>query len=41
LELPAMDDGPHLSYAIQWFTFAAIALYGALYLLWLERRESV
>ncbi|HKV52863.1 MAG TPA: SURF1 family protein [Gemmatimonadaceae bacterium] len=40
LELPAMDDGPHLSYAIQWFTFAAIALYGALYLLWLERRET-
>lgn len=38
LALPAMDDGPHLSYAIQWFTFAAIALYGALYLLWLERR---
>lgn len=41
LELPAMDDGPHLSYAIQWFTFAAIALYGALYLLWLERRDAV
>lgn len=41
LTLPAMDDGPHLSYAIQWFTFAAIALYGALYLLWLERRASV
>ncbi|MGH7647621.1 MAG: SURF1 family protein [Gemmatimonadaceae bacterium] len=40
LELPAMDDGPHMSYAIQWFTFAAIALYGALYLLWLERRAS-
>ena len=40
LQLPAMDDGPHLSYAIQWFTFAAIALYGALYLLWLEHRGS-
>ena len=23
---PALDDGPHLSYAIQWFAFAAIAL---------------
>jgi len=40
LTLPEMDDGPHLSYAIQWFTFAAIALYGALYLLWLEHRAS-
>jgi surfeit locus 1 family protein len=26
LELPALDDGPHLSYAIQWFSFAIIAL---------------
>src|SRR5665647_289457 len=28
LTLPAMDDGPHLNYAIQWFTFAAVALIG-------------
>jgi surfeit locus 1 family protein len=28
LALPAMDDGPHLSYAIQWFTFAVVALVG-------------
>ena len=26
---PALDDGPHLSYAIQWFSFAAIALVGS------------
>ena len=26
--LPALDEGPHLSYAIQWFSFAAIALVG-------------
>lgn len=26
LEPPPLDDGPHLSYAIQWFAFAAIAL---------------
>ena len=26
---PRLDDGPHLSYAIQWFAFAAIALAGA------------
>ena len=25
---PALDEGPHLSYAIQWFSFAAIALVG-------------
>jgi cytochrome oxidase assembly protein ShyY1 len=26
--LPDTSEGPHLSYAIQWFTFAAIALVG-------------
>lgn len=25
---PALDDGPHLSYAIQWFSFALIILVG-------------
>ena len=28
LTLPQMDDGPHLNYAIQWFTFAVVALVG-------------
>ena len=28
LTLPVLDDGPHLNYAIQWFTFATIALVG-------------
>jgi surfeit locus 1 family protein len=28
LQLPVMDDGPHLNYAIQWFTFAVVALVG-------------
>jgi surfeit locus 1 family protein len=26
--LPAFDNGPHLAYAIQWFSFAVIALVG-------------
>jgi surfeit locus 1 family protein len=25
---PDLSDGPHLSYAIQWFSFATIALVG-------------
>lgn len=29
LDTPLLSDGPHLSYAIQWFAFAAIALIGA------------
>ena len=33
MEPPAFDDGPHLSYAIQWFAFAVIALVGAAALL--------
>jgi cytochrome oxidase assembly protein ShyY1 len=29
IELPELTNGPHLSYAIQWFTFATIALVGS------------
>jgi len=29
IPMPALDDGPHLSYAIQWFGFAVIAIGGA------------
>lgn len=35
---PAPDDGPHLSYAIQWFSFAAIGI--GMYGLWLRRRAT-
>ena len=29
LSMPPLNGGPHLSYAIQWFCFAAIAVIGA------------
>lgn len=32
-KLPPMDDGPHMSYAIQWFSFATIFAVGWLFLL--------
>jgi len=37
--LPALDEGPHLSYALQWFSFAAIALGGAALMYFRERRR--
>jgi surfeit locus 1 family protein len=40
LTAPALDNGPHLSYAIQWFSFAAIAIVGSVILFWKERREG-
>ena len=36
-DLPALDDGPHGSYAVQWFCFAAIALGGGAAVWWRER----
>ena len=33
---PALDDGPHLSYAFQWFSFAVIVLVGTAFLLRLD-----
>jgi surfeit locus 1 family protein len=39
--LPSLDNGPHLSYAVQWFSFAAIALIGYVVLLRRDRRDAV
>lgn len=39
LSLPDFQDGPHLSYAIQWFSFAVIALVGTAFLLRADRRN--
>ena len=38
LEAPPLDEGPHLSYAIQWFAFAVIGLAGAGVVWWSRRR---
>lgn len=38
--LPVLSDGPHLSYVIQWFSFAAIILGGSLILFWKRRLPS-
>jgi surfeit locus 1 family protein len=38
--LPPLTNGPHLSYAVQWFAFAAIAVVGFVVLLQRDRRES-
>ncbi|HEX9728799.1 MAG TPA: SURF1 family protein [Gemmatimonadales bacterium] len=40
-ELPVLDNGPHLSYAIQWFAFATIALVGGVILLLKQPRPPV
>lgn len=40
LDLPALDDGPHLGYAIQWFGFAAIALVGGGAYFWRRKRAA-
>jgi surfeit locus 1 family protein len=36
---PALDNGPHLSYMLQWFAFATIALIGGVLLLVRDQRE--
>jgi surfeit locus 1 family protein len=38
--LPELSEGPHLSYAIQWFSFAAVAVAGAAILLRRDRRAA-
>lgn len=37
---PALSEGPHLSYALQWFSFAAVSLAGAAILLRRDRRPG-
>ena len=37
---PVLDEGPHRSYAIQWFAFALIAIGGAAFVVFREREEK-
>ncbi|MGH3114521.1 MAG: SURF1 family protein [Gaiellaceae bacterium] len=37
---PELGRGPHLSYAFQWFSFAAIAVVGCVAYLWSSRRRD-
>jgi cytochrome oxidase assembly protein ShyY1 len=39
-EMPVLDDGPHRSYAVQWFCFAAIAIGGAIAVVRRERGDQ-
>jgi surfeit locus 1 family protein len=39
--LPPLTNGPHLSYAFQWFSFATIATVGCIVLLRRDRRDEV
>jgi surfeit locus 1 family protein len=38
---PTFDNGPHLSYMLQWFAFATIALVGGAVLLVRDRRQTL
>ena len=40
LEPPSLDDGPHLSYAIQWFSFSVMALVFGIVIGRQKRREK-
>ncbi len=40
LTVPPLDEGPHMSYAIQWFSFAAIAIGGAGVVVMQKRRGT-
>jgi surfeit locus 1 family protein len=40
IALPPQDNGPHLSYAVQWFSFAAIGVIGLGIMLLRQRRSA-
>ena len=40
VELPELNDGPHLFYGIQWWFFGVLAVFGFFYLMYDERRAT-
>ena len=40
LAIPTFDEGPHLNYAIQWFSFAAVFSIGYPIVLWRNKKKS-
>lgn len=40
LAAPALDEGPHRGYALQWFAFAVIAIVGLVFALRAQRRSG-
>jgi len=40
VELPALNDGPHFFYGVQWWFFGVLAVFGFFYLLYDERRAT-
>jgi surfeit locus 1 family protein len=40
IQPPAPDEGPHKSYAVQWFSFATIALFGAAIFAYNDRNRN-
>ncbi|CAA9346314.1 MAG: Cytochrome oxidase biogenesis protein Surf1, facilitates heme A insertion [uncultured Nocardioidaceae bacterium] len=41
VETPDLGEGPHFFYGLQWWFFAALAIFGFGYLAWDERRRMV
>lgn len=41
VDLPELNDGPHLFYGIQWWFFGALAIFGFFYLMYDERRSTL
>lgn len=39
-ETPDLGEGPHFFYGLQWWFFAALAVFGFFYLAWDERRKA-
>ena len=41
VDMPELNDGPHLFYGIQWWFFGVLAVFGFFYLMYDERRSTL